>query len=246
MQIETCERTQLPHMHNHEESLIENQNECMHAARSLFSLDKVTASSWPGQIDFGDAKTLYSRGHTDQTMLAKAIVQESMHSKDVRGNDVARHAHELGEKHPAMWKNEGPHGEIRKCNLFADKVFRDLGVSLPWEKGHTPTVHNMKSMLAHSPDWNAIFHTGQNFQSYKPQAGDLAIWDKTISMPYHRQNGTVVMQRSHVEHCGVIGAGGEIVYAGSARGYSESDFKAMSHSEAFGAPSFIFRSSHVQ
>jgi hypothetical protein len=89
-----------------------------------------------------------------------------------------------------------------------------------------------------------VYHTGAQFDSYKPQAGDLAIWDKTITLPYKIGNGTVVMQHQHLEHSGIICADGEIVYAGSASGYAESDFERMSHSVAYGSPSAIFRSKH--
>ena len=56
------------------------------------------------------------------------------------GADIARHALELSEKHPALWTNAGKHGEIRKCTLFADRVLRDLRLPLPWDATHIPSV----------------------------------------------------------------------------------------------------------
>jgi hypothetical protein len=47
------------------------------------------------------------------------------------GTDITNHAKALGELHPEWWQNEGAHHEIRKCNLFADRVFRDMAVPLP-------------------------------------------------------------------------------------------------------------------
>jgi len=161
------------------------------------------------------------------------------------GKDIAKHAHELGERHPDMWVNEqGPHGEIRKCNLFVDRTYRDLGAPLPWGKGHTPTVHVMQQLLSHSRDWETVYRSSQSFNAYKPQAGDLAIWNKTITTPYRRGDGSIEMQHKHIEHSGIIGTEGEIVYAGSARGYAESDFQSMSHAVAWGPPTAIFRPKH--
>jgi hypothetical protein len=230
-------------------------NQDLQYSRHQFVWERSSVSAPPRYLDFGDWRAVYGTNPlntADQTLLAQTAGRHSGAAVNgepglVSGNDIARHAHELGEKHPSMWATErGPHGEIRKCNLFADKACRDLDLPLPWEKGHTPTVHHMKQQLMHSPDWKPVYQTGQPFDSYKPRPGDLAIWDKTISSPYHRTDGTVVMQRTPIEHCGIIGTDGEIVYAGSARGYAESDFELMSHAVAWGPPSVIFRSLHVK
>jgi hypothetical protein len=69
------------------------------------------------------------------------------------------------------------------------------------------------------------------------------LWDKTITS--REYNGTIT--HKHLEHSGVTGKEGEIMYAGSdvTGGYVESDFKGMGSSEAFGPPSVIYRSRHV-
>jgi hypothetical protein len=159
------------------------------------------------------------------------------------GSRIADHAKALGERHPDWWKNEGPHGEIRKCNLFADRVYRDTKVPLPWDGGHIPTVHGMVGQLSKSPDWEAVYTDKKAISDYKPQAGDFALWDK--NMNFANYGGTTT--HLHLEHSGVIGKEGEIMYAGSSatHGYAESDLKAMSAAATFGPPSVIFRSKHL-
>jgi hypothetical protein len=157
--------------------------------------------------------------------------------------DVARHAHELGENHPDWWKNEGKDHQIRKCNLFADRVFRDLQIPLPWDGQSTPTVQGMLPKLANSNDWSLVYSDDKPFGTYVPQPGDFALWNKTIvSRTY--SGGTL---RTPLQHCGIIGTDGEIMYAGSGvtGGYAESDFNLMRAAATYGAPTAIYRSTHL-
>jgi len=75
---------------------------------------------------------------TDQVRCGDAV------SPVAGGTEIAKHAEALGELHPDWWRNEGKNGEIRKCNTFADRVYRDMDVPLPWDGQHIPTVHGMK------------------------------------------------------------------------------------------------------
>ena len=157
------------------------------------------------------------------------------------GTDIAKHAHELGQQHPGWWVNEGPHCDIRKCNLFADRVYRDIHVPLPWDLQHIPTVHGMHQQLARSSEWQLVYSAKLPLTNYHPQPGDLALWDKTV---HSTLNGR---PWSHsLEHCGIIDGNGVICYAGAWRGYAESDFKEMCSSEAFTGPSAVYRSKHVR
>jgi hypothetical protein len=163
--------------------------------------------------------------------------------KNPSGVEIANHAKALGELHTQWWQNEGAHHEIRKCNLFADRVFRDMHVPLPWDKTHIPAVHGMVLQLAKSSDWKLIYSDKQSIAHYKPQPGDFILWDKTVS--FHEYNGTIT--HKHLEHSDVIGTEGDILYAGSdvTGGYVASDARGMFSSQAFGQPSVVYRSNHL-
>lgn len=164
-------------------------------------------------------------------------------STPLNGSEIANHAKALGELHRDWWKNEGSKEEIRKCNLYADRVYRDMHVPLPWESAHIPTVHGMKEQLAKSPGWESVYTSGADFSKYKPHPGDFILWDKTI--PTIKDGHPYPFS---LEHCGVIGNDGVIHYAGSRvdHGYAESNFQSMCASESYGAPSLICRSKHLQ
>ena len=173
---------------------------------------------------------------------APATTREAFNKVPI-AEKISLHARALGEKYPDMWKTDfTEHSEIRKCNLFVDKVFRDLGIPLPWGKGQMPAIHGMKEQLGNSPEWRTVYHKGDKFDKYKPQAGDLVIWDKTIYIQHKERKEHVVMQKKVIEHSGVIGADGKIMYAGLLSGYRESDFNLIAHSVAYGAPTSIYRS----
>lgn len=151
------------------------------------------------------------------------------------GIEIAKHAKALGELHRDWWRNEGPNDEIRKCNLYGDRVYRDLQVPLPWAGKSIPNVHGMKNALLKSDDWEVVYTDNKAFETYKAKSGDFVIWDKVIlDMSLH--------------HCGVVGNAGEIMYAGSGfdHGYTESNFKDMVGAPSYGRPSYIFRSKHLR
>lgn len=151
------------------------------------------------------------------------------------GIEIAKHAKALGELHREWWQNEGPNEEIRKCNLYGDRVYRDMKVPLPWDGKSIPNVHGMKTALLKSNDWEVVYTDKQPFDAYRPHSGDFVIWDKVIL-------------ELHLHHCGVVGNVGEIMYAGSGfdHGYTESNFKDMVGAPSYGRPSYIFRSKHLR
>lgn len=54
------------------------------------------------------------------------------------GAEIARYAHQLGTQHPNWWRNTGKNEEIRKCNLFVDRIYRDMNIPLPWSNKQIP------------------------------------------------------------------------------------------------------------
>lgn len=161
-------------------------------------------------------------------------------TKMASSQEFSNHARWLGETHPRWWENVG---KIHKCNLFVDRVFRDLKIPLPWDESHIPRVHNMHPKLAASPDWEIVFTGKAKLESYRPQPGDLVIWDKILydERSDGKRKPIVLM------HSAVIADKGSILYAGSdsEHGYADKDFKLMCQSKSFGIPTFIFRSKHL-
>jgi hypothetical protein len=185
-------------------------------------------------INFDDGSVLTARNNREVNLPKPIFVSKTA---------VGDYAQELGEGQRRRWANEGPDKKIRKCNLYADCVFRDLKIPLPWEEGETPLVKNMYSKLMKATsDWELVSSGERAFANYVPQPGDLVIWDKTVSSTI---NGRRISDRLH--HCGVMGNSGLIHYAGSGveGGYTDSIFKLMVDSAAYGKPTFIFRSKHV-
>ncbi len=161
--------------------------------------------------------------------------KESKEANLPSGIEIAKHAKALGELHRDWWRNEGINEEVRKCNLYGDRVYRDMKVPLPWTGKAIPNVHGMKAALLKSNDWEVVYTDKKPFDTYKAHSGDFVIWDKKIlDMSLH--------------HCGVVGGSGEIMYAGSGfdHGYTESNFKDMVGAPSYGRPSFIFRSKHLR
>jgi hypothetical protein len=110
------------------------------------------------------------------------------------------------------------------------------------------TIHteNIESTSLKGPESglkidNQDMHAARSISTYKPQPGDFALWDKTL----HLNLGT--SNTMHLEHSGVIGKDGSIMYAGSdvTHGYNESDFKGMCNAPTFTCPSVILRSKHL-
>jgi hypothetical protein len=167
-------------------------------------------------------------------------VTASKQPENTSGIEVANHAKALGKQHEDWWRNEGPHGKIRKCNLFADRVFRDLHIQLPWDSKHVPTVHNMIPKLANSSDWLLVYTHKQSQGLYHSQPGDFALWDTTIHSTKYGHPWSYAL-----EHCGIIGNNGAIHYAGSMEGYREANFKALCSTKTFTYPIVIYRSKHV-
>lgn len=168
-------------------------------------------------------------------------------NKTITAEKLSEHTHQLGENNPKMWANEGPHGEIRKCNLFADKVFRDSKIPLPWDTKNIPAVKDMIKLLSSSPNWEIAYTDQMPLGNYNPKPGDLAMWAKDTWHQYKAQNGQLLKQHYHLEHCGIIGIDNEIMYAGSGQrnGYAESDFNLMVKAPTYGPPTIIFRSKHL-
>lgn len=168
-------------------------------------------------------------------------VEKHHPEKSASGEEIAKHARLLGESQPSRWLNAG---KIHKCNIFLDRVFRDMKVSLPWDEKHIPRVHNMKKLLsAANQDWEQVYVADKPIEEYKPKQGDIVIWDKKIYSKNY--DGTTRVDDLH--HCGIIGSGGSILYAGSdaTHGYADSDFQQMYKSDTFGKPTIIFRSKHL-
>jgi hypothetical protein len=107
-----------------------------------------------------------------------------------------------------------------------------------------PRVHGMIQQLSTSGDWQTVYNNKQPFSTYNARCGDLVFWDKTLHFRNYTGRPTTTL---HLEHAGVIGKDGEIMYAGSdaTGGYAESDFKAMCAAPTFQPPSVIFRSKHL-
>jgi hypothetical protein len=209
-----------------------SNNQDMHAARQIFAQPK-QESTEPKFLDFGNVENLYNKKTTDQ-IAYKSELAETTQGKESplpSGSDIADHAKALGERHPNWWHTEG---KTYKCNLFSDRVYRDMHVPLPWDEKGIPTVHGMHEQLCKSPNWEIIYADKSPLANYKPQPGDLALWDKN----FHFQG-----EYSHVEHCGVIGKNGQIMYAGSAdtQGYAENDFKSLCRAPFLLEPSVILR-----
>lgn len=185
-------------------------------------------------IEFDDGSVLTAR---------KSERAASTSGLEVSSSEVGEYAKKLGEGQRKRWANEGPDKQIRKCNLFADCVFRDLKIPLPWGENQIPLVRNMYSKLVKATDdWELVSSGEKGFSSYVPHPGDLVIWDKSKSFT---ANGVRKTERLH--HCGVMGNSGLIHYAGSRveGGYTDSSFNLMAQSETYGKPTFIFRSKHV-
>lgn len=81
---------------------------------------------------------------------------------------VAEHAEALGLLHKEIWKTRG---DIHKCNLYGDRVFRDLKLPLPWDSHHIPNVRGMIPQLRESQDWQIVYTADRKFSDYKPVSG---------------------------------------------------------------------------
>lgn len=101
----------------------------------------------------------------------------------------------------------------------------------------------MLQQLTKSSDWEVFYTDKHAISAYNPKPGDLALWDKTLH--FRNYNGTTTDM--HLEHSGVIGKNGGIMYAGaeSTHVFAESDFKGMCRAETYQPPSVILRSKHL-
>lgn len=205
-----------------------DQNES--ATNSFYKPGETSPATQRFQLFDGSQEGVFLAQATDQRLSGTKGTKKSL----PKGEDIAKHAQDLGENHPERWRNEG---HLHKCNLYLDSVMRASGVDLPWHKDEIPSVHNMRLQLQEHPnDWEQVWPNGKTpYSAIKQQAGDIALWDKKIpGIP-------------HLDHCGILDGTGGISYAGSDvyNGYAKSVLKYMTDSPAFGYPTAIFRSRHL-
>ncbi len=96
-------------------------------------------------------------------------------SQKITALKVAEHAEALGKLHTDWWKTQG---DIHKCNLYGDRVYRDLKLPLPWDSNPVPSTRVMIPKLRESNDWQIVFTADKNFTAYKPLPGDFVFWNK--------------------------------------------------------------------
>jgi len=175
-----------------------------------------------------------------QSAFRRSAVEGHERSKSEIGVEIARHARELGERHPEWWLNDRVRG-IYKCNVFLDRVGRISGARLPWKPGEIPRVRDMIPQLQKdSQHWEQVWPDGKHdIDRFAKKAGDFAMWNKTMTMLKPSGHG---VEHDHIEHCGVLDSKGELLYAGSpsSEGYTQTPLRYFTHG-VLGAPTAVFR-----
>ncbi len=137
-------------------------------------------------------------------------------SRSVTGEQIAEYAKKLGEKWGEGWW-------LNQHTGFIDRVFRDLDVILPWERGSVPDVHEMRIVLATAKEWEVAYYDVMPLELYKLKAGDLAFWDKLVQEKL--PDGTVKFNT--FLQAGIV--------------CDHFDFESMCQNEGAGTPTIIFR-----
>jgi hypothetical protein len=163
----------------------------------------------PFGIDMGDGTVVSA----DKTLIAQANKEAAQkYAPAVSGARLIEIAEKLGHD-PQRWE-QTKLSPSPKCNQYVENVLRDASVPFPWKPGQTD-CHGMRLALdkeVQSPNaqWDKVFaydekhglKSDQEFTNYKPNDGDLMIWDGRWGNKY-------------VQHVGITTAPGDILYAGS-------------------------------
>lgn len=137
-------------------------------------------------------------------------------SRKVSGDQIAEYAKKLGEKWGDEWW-------LNQHVGFIDRVFRDLDIVLPWERGAVPDVHEMRMCLATAKEWEVAYYDVMPLELYKLEPGDISFWDKLVQekLPDGKTKFNPFLQ------AGII--------------CDQYDFESMCQNDGAGTPTIIFR-----
>ncbi len=146
----------------------------------------------------------------------KLASYEEGKSRKTTGEQIAEYAKKLGERWGDQWW-------LNQHTGFIDRVFRDLDILLPWERGAVPDVHEMRMRLATAKEWDVAYYDVMPLELYKLQPGDLAFWDKLVQekLPDGKTKFNPLLQAGIVCH--------------------QYDFESMCLHRGAGTPTIIFR-----
>jgi len=175
--------------------------------------------------------------HSQNLLDLRADIQKNIaeiqNSNSPSGNKLVSITEQLG-RDPIRWRSK----TTGKCNQLVGEAIQVCFGDTPWD-GPTPTCHAMINHFKTSSDWRPVWSADQRennlalkeFQTFKPNQGDVVIWDNSVAT-----------------HSGIIDEDRIIYYAGSRSsptGYAKTDIKNFTGTpEApmnYGAPTWIFR-----
>ncbi len=137
-------------------------------------------------------------------------------SRPSSGEQIAEYAKKLGEKWGEGWW-------LNQHTGFIDRVYRDLDIVLPWQRGSVPDIHEMRILLATAKDWEVAYYDVMPLELYKLQPGDLAFWDK---LNQEKLPDATVKFNPFLQ-AGIV--------------CDHFDFESMCQNEGAGTPTIIFR-----